>query len=370
MGEVVAWDDVEELTPPQNNFTVHELSEMDLNVPKGHEFKPLRSIGPHLPSCIEVSSPAELFKQYFDLDIVQKICDATNEYAERNKDKHPVMYWYFSPMTPDDFYALVGIFVHLGYRKIPRYRLMWTPTSLCYDPLSSKVFSRNQFESFLSFLHIVDEDTEKKLKDEGDKLCKVRPLNDHIQKRCKELYQPHREVSIDERMVRSKARFSFRQYIRNKPTKWGFKLWCLCDSHNGYTSSFSVYRGKNGEVRSSNGLGYDVVVSLMQDYLSQGYSLYIDNFYTSPTLVSDLYDLGIHVTGTLDCTRTGVPAEIPSLKKQMAKKSVSRGEGAYVRDGVCVYAVWKDTKCVSVMSNEHPGHSESKVTRNVKEGGI
>ena len=51
----------------------------------------------------------------------------------------------------------------------------------------------------------------------------------------------------------------------------------------------------------------------------------------------------------------------------MAKKSVSQGDGAYVRDGVCVYAVWKDTKCVSVMSNEHPGHSESKVTRNVKD---
>ena len=168
-------------------------------------------------------------------------------------------------------------------------------------------------------------------------------------------------------MVRSKARFSFRQYIRNKPTKWGFKLWCLCDSHNRYTLSFSVYRGKNGEVRSPNGLGYDVVVSLMQDYLSQGYSLYIDNFFTSPTLVSDLYDLGVHATGTLDCTRTGVPAEIPSLKKEMAKKFVRRGDGAYVRDGVCIYAVWKDTECVSVMSNEHPGHYESKVTRNVKD---
>ena len=106
------------------NLTVHELSDIDLNVPKGHEFNPLRSIGPHLPSCIDVSSPAELFKLYFDSDIVQKICDATNEYAERNKDKHPVMYRYFSPMTPDDFYALVGIFVHLGYRKIPRCQLM------------------------------------------------------------------------------------------------------------------------------------------------------------------------------------------------------------------------------------------------------
>lgn len=100
---------------------MHELSELDLNVPSGHEFKLLQSIRPHLPSCIEVSSPAELFKLYFGLDIVQKICDATNEYAERQKDKHPVMYRFFSLMTPDNFYALIGIFVHLGYRKIPHY---------------------------------------------------------------------------------------------------------------------------------------------------------------------------------------------------------------------------------------------------------
>ena len=167
-------------------------------------------------------------------------------------------------------------------------------------------------------------------------------------------------------MVRLKARFSFRQYIRNKPTKWGFKLWCLCDFHNGYTYS-SVYREKNGEVRTSNGLGYDVVMSLMDPYLLEGYSLYIDNFYTSPTLVSDLFDCCTHVTGTLDCTRTGVPPEIRGLKQSLSGKRASRGDGAYTRDGVCAYAVWRDTKCVAVMSNEHPGHSEATVTRNVKD---
>ena len=108
---------------------------------------------------------------------------------------------------------------------------MWSPLSLCYDPIISKVFSRNRFESLLSFLHIVNEATEKCLKDEGDKLVKVRPLNDHLQTKCKE--------------------------------------------------------------RSKNGLGYDVVLGLTEGYLSQGYSLYIDNFYTSPTLVYDLYQKGV-----------------------------------------------------------------------------
>ena len=83
-------------------------------------------------------------------------------------------------------------------------------------------------KALLSFLHVVDRDTEAALKQAGDKLAKVRPVSEHINTKCQEFYQPNMEVSIDERMVCSKARFSFKQIII--PTKWGFKLWCLCDS--------------------------------------------------------------------------------------------------------------------------------------------
>ena len=59
------------------------------------------------------------------MNLVGMICRASNEYAKLNKDKSPTMYSYYNEMTPDDFYKLVGIFIHLGYRKIP--------SSLCYD---------------------------------------------------------------------------------------------------------------------------------------------------------------------------------------------------------------------------------------------
>ena len=64
------------------------------------------------------------------MDLVQSICDATNEYAELQKNNHPTMYQFFKHMVPDDFHALVGIFVHLGYHRIPHYILKWMPTSL------------------------------------------------------------------------------------------------------------------------------------------------------------------------------------------------------------------------------------------------
>ena len=48
---------------------------------------------------------------------------------------------------------------------------MWKPASPWYDTLISKVSNRNKLEDILSFLHLVDEDTEKKMKAEGDRLA-------------------------------------------------------------------------------------------------------------------------------------------------------------------------------------------------------
>ena len=115
-------------------------------------------------------------------------------------ERHKQMYRYFKGMLPDDFSTIMGIIIHLGYCKIPRYRLMWNLKSLCYDPLFPVVIILK-----VSFLHIVDEATEKRFKDEGDKLAKVCPLNDHLQTKCSELYQPNQEISINECMVCSKA---------------------------------------------------------------------------------------------------------------------------------------------------------------------
>ena len=61
-------------------------------------------------------------------------------------------------------------------------------------------------------------------------------------------------------MVKSKHRSGIRQYIKNKPTTWGIKLWVLAQSANGYTYDFDVYTGRRSEEECSEyGFCYDVV---------------------------------------------------------------------------------------------------------------
>jgi len=54
-------------------------------------------------------------------------------------------------------------------------------------------------------------------------------------------------------MVRSKHRSGIRQYMKDKPTKWGLKLWVLADSGNGYSVDFNVYIGKDATGETSGG---------------------------------------------------------------------------------------------------------------------
>ena len=61
---------------------------------------------------------------------------------------------------------------------------------------------------------------------------------------CQEYYQADVHVSVDERMVKSKGRSGIRQFVANKPTRFGFKVWVLAESGTGYTLDFNVYTGK------------------------------------------------------------------------------------------------------------------------------
>lgn len=83
-------------------------------------------------------------------------------------------------------------------------------------------------------------------------------------------------------MVATKARLGIKQYMSNKPTKWGLKFFVLADV-NVYTIDFKLYTGKS-EVASGNGLSFDVVTSLINKYyLGSGYVIYRDSFYTNPS---------------------------------------------------------------------------------------
>ena len=124
----------------------------------------------------------------------------------------------------------------------------------------------------------------------------------------------------------NKGRYSFRQYIRDKPTKWGMKLWVLADSSTGY--DFDVYLGKN-TASSGFGLAYDVVMNLVKSIVNQGYYLLFDIFYTSVQLLRDLICKSVRACGTIIANRKGFLAQLKNVKESEEKKKKKIKQGRY-----------------------------------------
>ena len=83
-------------------------------------------------------------------------------------------------------------------------------------------------------------------------------------------------------------RSGIQQYLKDKPIKWGIKLWVLADSANGYAVDFNIYIGRDATREISRfGLGYAVVM----DHL-------FDNFFMSKHLFKHLLSHGVLATGT------------------------------------------------------------------------
>ena len=327
------------------------------------EFSPLRDSGPHIPDNFDVT-PLSLFEIYFDDEAVERILRCTLAYAESKKEVYPVAYKRFtaSPFTKRELLAYLGVLLLQGIHGVRNHRYAWSLKKAQVLVRLDELSSCRYYETVGTFLHLVTPDEEKNMADH--KLRKILP---YIKSKCSDLYQPLRELSIDERMVKTKARTLFRQYILNKPTTWGMKYWVLAD-RSGYTGDFNIYAGRS-TTYSGNGLSFDVVMELIEPYVFQGYELFIDNFYTSPVLLEKLLEYGIVATGTLIVTRRNVPREVVAMKKAVEKHSVHCGTGYYFRphDSKITFCVWHDTKTLAMASTAFPGHSENTVVRRVKD---
>ena len=107
---------------------------------------------------------------------------------------------------------------------------------------------------------------------------KVAPLYESLTTQFQQFGIFHEHLSIDEEMVPYHGHHSAKMFIRNKPKRFGFKLWMLCSS-DGFPYNIQIYCGKQGENQTTP-LGTRVVSHLL-DCVSQPAShiVYFDNFF-------------------------------------------------------------------------------------------
>ena len=94
-------------------------------------------------------------------------------------------------------------------------------------------------------------------------------------------------------MIPFKGRLGFKQYMKDKPTKWGIKVFVLSDAVTGCVRRLQVYTGKIVELdRQDVCLCSRVVLELLNGLEGNHPKIYMDNYYTSPTLFLNLFRKG------------------------------------------------------------------------------
>ena len=175
---------------------------------------------------------------------------------------------------------------------------------------------KNRFRFLLSMMRFDDRATRavRRFNDKLAAFCKIWNMFVEI---CKLMYLIGIAVYIDKQLLPFQGRCAFRQYMPEKPSKYGIKIWMMCDCATKYMMNAKVYLGKeNNEVARK--LASDVVCTLVQPISGQqgGRNVTTDNFFTSVDLSNRLKDRCLTLVGTMKQNKKEIPTEFKPVRQR------------------------------------------------------
>lgn len=227
----------------------------------------------------------------------------------------------WTDVTKEEMQAFLGMNIAMGLVNLPSVADFFSTEPILSHPWFPSIISRDRFQQIERYLHVSNEALYP-----NDKLSKIRPFVDSLVQQFQDHWTPHREISVNEQMIGTRCRVGFIQYMPAKPVKFGVKNWVLADSVIPYCCNFHIYTGSDPQT-VEHGLASRVVKDLIEPYLDKGYRLYVDNFYSSPSLFQDLYARNTLASGTVIENRKGMPLEL----RKKNTPAFERGQSSFLK---------------------------------------
>lgn len=246
------------------------------NTTKGYEERLRKMI-----EDVRNDNPVQISERLFDSKVIKLIVDQSNLYAQQ-KNNHDFA------VSDEDIKIFLGILLLSGYHKIPREPMFWSADEDVGVQCVVSSMSRNKFQQIKRYIHFADNTT----LDKSDKMYKLRPLMNLLNKNFRQWGIFHQNLSIDEAMVKYFGHHSGKQFIRGKPVRFEFKDWMLCSS-SGYCYNYDTYCGAkqhdDGKSIDSLPLGSKVVLELLQCVEQPSdHIVFFDNFFSNYDLLKTL----------------------------------------------------------------------------------
>lgn len=296
----------------------------------------------------EDSDATELFFKLFPKSLFEWIAKCTNERLDILAAKKGVEVQH---TDCHEMILVIGCLLAMGYNRLPHMQMYWSNKSTLGNKAIKNAITRDRFLLLASKLYF-----NHPVKPEGaDRLYYMEKLVKCLKRTFKQARSESTFQSIDETMVKFKGRWAGKQYMPNKKTKRGGKIWTRSDAMTGYCYDFNIYKGKE-EVAAEGTLGERVVMKLCSTIDDKDVVVCTDRFFTSYNLMKNL---PFACVGTCMANRKN----IPDMKEKLQKgQSVSQSTA----DGIIGFK-WQDTKEVIVLSNCHD-NTITTVGRKQKDG--
>ena len=216
----------------------------------------------------------------------------------------------------------MAIQIMMGVNPLHKIASYWSSKPQLNNRWISSTMTKTRYMKINQYLHAANNEEIVPRGQEGyDPCAKLRRILIHVRSRFAEHFKAGKNLSADEAMIPYTGRSCFKQYMPNKPTKFGIKVWMLCDASTGYCLNYDVYPGRQYRA-GPNGLGYEVVTKLLSEYMGKHHHVFFDRFFTGIPLVEFLLRQNTYACGTIMTNRKGVPKEVKSAKLKKGETSV------------------------------------------------
>ncbi|KAF2895998.1 hypothetical protein ILUMI_10177 [Ignelater luminosus] len=170
-----------------------------------------------LPPIIlsKYSEPLEFLELFLSLDFLETLVKNTVIYAASKNYKLEV--------GNEEMLVFISILYISRYVPVPHRRMFWEGRPDTKNTLVSNSMRRNRFEDIFRYIHAADNNNLPK----NDKMAKLRPLIEKVNKLFIRYTPVSEDMSIDESMIPYFGRNGCKQFIRGKPIRFGYKAWVL-----------------------------------------------------------------------------------------------------------------------------------------------
>ncbi|GBL91553.1 hypothetical protein AVEN_23616-1 [Araneus ventricosus] len=164
-------------------------------------------------------------------------------------------------------------------------------------------------------------------------------------------------------MVHYFGRHGCKMYMKNKPVKFGYKLWMLT-SYNGYPFNIIPYQG--AQEKCNEPLSQRVVETLLSVVKNPKFHrIYMDNFFYFTWVNGSLATK--RILCHWNCSRDNQMAKCPLISlKSLAKTERGTSDALFDKANKIAAVRWNDNHVVSLLTNFEVTKVHSKVQHRVK----